>query len=86
VANNKAFRYYALAGQAIMGLAKYVGTALKANTEFSKSLNLVKGKYGNGICHIYQAILPALTSLIQHFGNSYGVYSGVCVVAVWQDV
>lgn len=50
--------------RAFAGVASYMGKAVLANDEFSKSLNQVKVNLATAFFPIYQAIMPALNSMM----------------------
>ena len=56
---------FAVLYKAIRGLTGYMGSAIGANKEFARSLNQVKTNLQVAFMPIYQAILPALQTLMR---------------------
>lgn len=56
---------YNLIYKAIRGMINYMGSALKTNSEFSKSLNVIKTNLRVAFQPIYDFILPAINALMR---------------------
>lgn len=51
--------------KAVRGLMDYVGSALKTNTEFSRSLEIIKTNLAVAFQPIIRAVIPIITSLVK---------------------
>jgi hypothetical protein len=62
--------------RSFMAAAKFIGAAIKANAQFSASLQQVKGNLMTAFAPIYQAIMPGLISFMQALSRVTGYIAG----------
>ena len=60
----KTILFFRLFRQGLTNLRNYLGTALKANEEFTDSLGRIKGNLKTAFMPVYNAIMPALNTLM----------------------
>lgn len=72
----RTFIFYGLLFKGLQQLSQGLWSALKANTEFSASLNQIKVNLLTAFYPIYEAVLPAINALMRALSHATAIFAG----------